>query len=181
MQKRLGAPCPHSSPVGIIEQRATPDLGSRCSPRPVSAALDTQAGMRYAANLLFEYGVDGQRQARPLCEKRIVLLKAPNAREAVRRARRYGKRHQLSYSNADGRRFRIRFLGLVDVLALEYGEADEVYYSLFRTSRPARHLRDESRFAALRSGPRTIRSGWWAVPAWLARRGRQKGRRRRGV
>ena len=121
--------------------------------------------------------MDGQRQARPLCEKRIVLLQAPNALEAVRKAKRYGRGHQLSYRNADGRRFRIRFLGLVDVLPLEHGQADEVYYSLFRTSRPARYLRDESRFAALRSGPSTIRSSWWAVPAGLARPVRQKGRR----
>src|SRR5947208_2627929 len=152
-------------PVTVAEQTHAAD-GAQGPPRLIRHVRHSEA-MRYAANLLFEYGVDGQRQARPLCEKRIVLLQAPNALEAVRKAKRYGRGHQLSYRNADGRRFRIRFLGLVDVLPLEHGQADEVYYSLFRTSRPARHLRDESRFAALRSGPSTIRSSWWAVPAGL--------------
>jgi hypothetical protein len=35
--------------------------------------------MRYAANLLFEYGVDERRRALPLCEKRIVVLAANQA------------------------------------------------------------------------------------------------------
>ena len=75
--------------------------------------------MRYAANLLFHYGVDGRSMVRPLCEKRIVVLKASNPRDAVRRAQRYGREQQTSYRNADGDRFRIRFLGLVDVTSLD--------------------------------------------------------------
>jgi hypothetical protein len=137
--------------------------------------------MRYAANLLFEYGVDGQRRSRRLCEKRIVVLEARSAREAVRKAKRYGKREEVSYRNADGRRVRIRFLGLVDVLSLEFSDVDEVYYSLFRTSRPARHVRADAALAVLRAGSRSIKSAWWAVPAWLARRPRKRANGRRGV
>ena len=97
--------------------------------------------MRYAANLLFEYGVDGHRRARPLCEKRIVVFHARGPREAVRKARQYGKRAETAYQNADGQTFRIRFVGLIDVLGLEHSESEEVYYSMVRTSRPARLVR----------------------------------------
>jgi hypothetical protein len=120
--------------------------------------------MRYGVNLLFEYGVDGRRAARPLCEKRIVVIEARSPKDAVRKAKQYGRRQQLSYKTADGQRFRIRFLGLVDVLDLENAAADEVYYSLFRTSDPERHLRSNANLAVFRAGPKTIRSAWWAAP-----------------
>jgi len=96
--------------------------------------------MRYGVNLLFEYGVAGRRAARPLCEKRVVVLEARSPQAAVRKATRYGRRQQVSYKNADGQRFRMRFLGLVDVMDLENAAAEEVNYSLFRTSHPERHL-----------------------------------------
>ena len=134
--------------------------------------------MRYAANLLFEYGVDGHRRARPLCEKRIIVLEARGPREAVRRARQYGKRQELSYRNADGQTFRIRFLDLVDVMDLEHCEPEEVYYSMFRTSRPARHLRRDATLAVFRTGPRSIKSAWWAVPAEFAKPARRRAGRR---
>jgi hypothetical protein len=133
--------------------------------------------MRYGVNLLFEYGVDGRRAARPLCEKRIVVLEARSPQAAVRKAKQYGRRQQLSYKNADGQRFRIRFLGLVDVMDLESADAEEVYYSLFRTSHPERHLRSNAKLAVFRPGPKTIRSAWWAVPAALARPAQRRARR----
>jgi hypothetical protein len=133
--------------------------------------------MRYGVNLLFEYGVDGRRAARPLCEKRIVVLEARSPQEAVRKATQYGRRQQLSYKNADGQRFRMRFLGLVDVMGLERVAAEEVYYSLFRTSHPERHLRSNANLAIFRTGPKTIRSAWWAVPAELARPTKRRARR----
>jgi hypothetical protein len=81
--------------------------------------------MRYAANLLFEYGVDRHRSRRPLCEKRIVVFDARSPREAARRARRHGERQALHYRNADGRIFRISFLGLVDLLELDGDDSRE--------------------------------------------------------
>lgn len=131
---------------------------------------------------MFEYGVNGHRQARPLCEKRIVVLEARSPREAVRKAKQYGKRQELSYRNADGQMFRIRFLGLVDLLELEYVGPNEVYYALFRTSRPDRHVRPDSKLAVFREGPQTIRSAWWAVPVDLAKPvQKRRGRGRHGA
>lgn len=131
--------------------------------------------MRFAANLLFQYGVDGKPTARPLCEKRIVVLKAPTAAAALRLAKRYGRRAQMSYVNADGDRFRIRFLGLVDLIELVAADdSQEAYYSMFRTSRPERHLRGRDRLSAFASGPKTLASSWWAVPAFLVRETRAK-------
>lgn len=134
--------------------------------------------MRFGANLLYEYGVDGHRHARPLCEKRIVVLQARTAREALRKAKQYGKRHELSYRNANGQMFRIRFLGLVDLLNLEDVNPGEAYYSMFRTSRPDRHIKRDSRLAVFRKGPKTIWSSWWAVPEFLVKPTRKpRGRR----
>jgi hypothetical protein len=135
--------------------------------------------MRCPTNLLFEYGLDGRRRARPLCEKRIIVLEARGPNEAVRTARQYGKRQELSYRNADKQTFRIRFLGLVHVLDLEHSEPEEVYYSKFRTSRPARHLLRDATLAVFRAGPRSIKSAWWAVPAEFAKPARRRGGRRR--
>jgi hypothetical protein len=122
--------------------------------------------MRYAANLLFQYGIDGRHASRPLCEKRIVLIDARSSKEALRRARSHGRAQQIAYRNADGERFRIRFLGLVDLIEL-LGD-DEVYYSMFRTSRPEKHLKRNEQLSVFRPGPKTIRSAWWAVPQWAA-------------
>ena len=92
---------------------------------------------RYGAILLFQYGVDGQAVGRPLCEKRTVVIEARTSREALRAAKRRGRAAELSYVNADGARFRIRFLGLVDLVELI--DPDEFHYEMFWTSRPAKH------------------------------------------
>ena len=136
--------------------------------------------MRYAANLLFEYGVEGRRQKRPLCEKRIVVLDARGPREAVRKARQHGKRGETAYENADGQTFRVRFVGLIDVLGLEHSDPEEVYYSMVRTSRPASLIRPDASFEVYRTSPRTIKSAWWAVPAYLARSPQRSRRARSG-
>jgi hypothetical protein len=134
--------------------------------------------MRYAANLLFQYGIDGRHASRPLCEKRIVLIDARSPKEALRRAEGHGRAQQIAYRNADGEQFRIRYLGLVDLIEL-YGE-DKVYYSMFRASRPEKHLKRPEQLSVFRPGPKTIRSAWWAVPKWAASRvGRERGRLRR--
>lgn len=129
--------------------------------------------MRYAANLLFEYGIDGRRAPRPLCERRIVLIDARTPKEALRRAAGRGRAAQISYRNADGDRFRIRFLGMIDLIELS-GDDDEVYCSLFRTSRPEKHLKSKDELSVFRPGPKTIRSAWWAVPGWAAKRPRRR-------
>lgn len=133
--------------------------------------------MRFGANLLFEYGVDGHRQARPLCENRIVVLQARTPQEAFCKATQYGRQHEHSYHNADNQMVRIRFVGLVDLLDLDDDEPAEVYYSMFRTSRPDRYIKQESKLAAFRKDFRTIQSSWWAVPAFLVKSTRKVAKR----
>lgn len=118
---------------------------------------------------MFEYGVDGHRRARPLCEKRIVVLQARTPQEAFRKAKQYGRQHEYSYRNADNQMVHIRFLGLVDLLDLDDDEPAEVYYSMFRTSRPDRYIKQESKLAVFRKEFKTIQSSWWAVPAFLVK------------
>ena len=126
--------------------------------------------IRYAANLLLEYGVDEAPSPRPLCERRIVILEARGPREAIRRAKQLGKRAEQSYRNVDGQTFRIKFVGLIDVISLEASEDGEVYYSMRRMSRPERQVRPDEALSVLDSESKTIASAWWAVPAeWLIR------------
>ena len=127
--------------------------------------------MRYAANLLLEYGVDGAPSARPLCERRVVTFEARGAVEAIRRAKQHGRRAQHSYRNADGGMCRIRFVGLIDVISLESCDDNEVYYSLRRISRPLEHVCPDHSLSVVRPAPKTISSSWWAVPASVVRRG----------
>jgi Domain of unknown function (DUF4288) len=129
---------------------------------------------RYAANLLFEYGVEEAPSRRPLCERRIVVFEARGAKDAVRRAKQRGKRAEQKYRNADGQTFRVTFVGLIDVIELSESDPDEVYYSMRRTSSPTRHVRADDRLAVMASKTKTLRSSWWAVPEWLARPKRQR-------
>lgn len=129
--------------------------------------------MRYAANLLFEYGIDGRRSPRPLCEKRIIMIDARTPKEALRRAESRGRAAQIGYRNAEGERTHIRFLGLVDLIDV-YGDDDEVYHSMFRTPRPEKHLKRNDELSVFRPGPKTLRSAWWAVPGWAVKSPRRR-------
>ena len=71
---------------------------------------------RYAANLLFEYGVKQAPKSRPLCEKRIVVFRARGPRDAIRRAKQHGKRGEHSYRNGYDQTVQIKFIGLIDVI-----------------------------------------------------------------
>jgi hypothetical protein len=137
--------------------------------------------VRFAANLLFQYGVDGKVAARPLCEKRIVVLRAPSGQAALRLAKRYGSRAQYSYRNADGDRFRVRFLGVIDLIDLTAAsDPQEAYFTMFRTTSPKRHLRRKGELSVFRNDARTIASAWWAVPAWFVEGSPAKMPRRSG-
>ena len=137
--------------------------------------------IRYAANLLLEYGVEEAPSPRPLCERRIVLIEARGPRDAIRRAKHLGKRAEYSYRNADGQTFRVKFVGLIDVISLEHSGEGEAYYSMRRLSNPKRHVRPDSEFSVLEGASKTIGSSWWAVPARFAAtkaRPSPKGRKR---
>jgi hypothetical protein len=137
--------------------------------------------IRYAANLLLEYGVDEAPSPRPLCERRIVLIEARGPREAIRRAKQLGKRAEHSYRNADGQTFRVKFVGLIDVICLENSGESEAYYNMRRTTHPERQVRPDDDMSVLTSGSKTIRSSWWAVPEWLVRRQGKRKPRKRGA
>ena len=125
---------------------------------------------RYAANLLFEYGVAGRRTARALCEKRFVVFRASGPRDAVRRAKQCGKRDEHSYRNADGDRVQIALVGLIDVISLDVCEDDEAYYSLRRMSNPKAQVRPDERLSVLLESSldtKPIGANWWAVPRVL--------------
>jgi hypothetical protein len=137
---------------------------------------------RYAANLLFEYGVAGRRTARPLCEKRFVVFSASGPRNAVRRAKQRGKRGEYSYRNAEGDKVQIAFVGLIDVISLNPCEDDEAYYSLRRMSNPKSHVRPDERLSVLLESSvdsKPIGANWWAVPRALVVPPRSLSQRRR--
>lgn len=134
---------------------------------------------RYAANLLLVYVVEQVPKRRQLCEKRIVVFEASGAHDAVRRAKRHGKRAEFSYRNADGQTARIQFLGLVDVISLEACEENEAYFSLRHLSNPKRHVRPDGRLSVLASHSQMIGSSWWAVPKSLVHVNRRQKHRRR--
>lgn len=110
-----------------------------------------------------------------------MVFKASNAHDAVRRAKLYGKRAELSYKNGARQTVQLRFVGLIDVISLEGCEDAEAYYSLRRISGPSRHVRADARLSVLADGSKSIGSSLWAVPKELAsiktkRRGRKRGK-----
>ena len=94
---------------------------------------------RYAAMLLFQFRVvtAGASNKRRLCEKRLILLTAPDDKAALRAAKRRGREAQHNYLNGDGGRVRFEFVGVLDLLHLGVEcEPDEVYYQLLRLHEP---------------------------------------------
>lgn len=98
--------------------------------------------MRYAAKLLFQFHVTGDRGKRRLCEERIINFQARSPREALARAKRRGKAGEHAYKNADGEKVSFELVGVVDLMSLGIeADADEVWYEIQK--RPARTLRDK--------------------------------------
>jgi hypothetical protein len=88
---------------------------------------------RYAAKLLFQFRVevDGDPGKRRLCEERIINFSARSPREALRRAKRRGKKGEHSYKNSDGNTVAFEFVGIMDLMSLGLeAEADEVWYEI---------------------------------------------------
>jgi hypothetical protein len=131
---------------------------------------------RYAADLLFKYQVRAAPQARPLCEHRIVVFKAETAPAAIRQAKQMGRAAQFRYRNTDGRTVQVRFVGLVDVLDIDFVGPEEVYYHMRRMADPKRLVRRDSELTVSESGSPQVGSSWWAVPGFLVK-GRARARR----
>jgi hypothetical protein len=127
---------------------------------------DAAGDQRYAAMLLFQFRVVTATVSnkRRLCEKRLILLTAPNGRTALRAAKRRGREAQHSYLNEDGGRVWFEFVGVLDLVHLGVEcEPDEVYYQLCRLTEPmerrATLLPPESRLQGRRRGPKARRAG----------------------
>ena len=143
---------------------------------------------RFAAKLLFRYGVRGREPRRTLCEARVVVLKAETARAAWMRARQQGKQEAYSYWNAEGERVAVDFLGIMDLVDLSVLGQDEMWYEMFNASNPSRLLGSRKKFQAFRRGG-TVGSAWFAVPREMAepklrkpiRSGPSQKRKRRAV
>lgn len=133
---------------------------------------------RYGAKLLFEFAIKEAPSSRPLCEKRILVFEAANPREAIRRAKQYGKRDETSYKNGSDQTVRFRFVGLIDVISLESCDAEEAYYSMQRISNPRRHVRPDARLSVLSATARAIESSSLTRPKTFVRT-RNTGRRRK--
>jgi hypothetical protein len=116
---------------------------------------------RYAANLLLEYQVREAPQARPLCERRILVFEADSARNAIKQARQLGKSAQYRYKNADGQTVIVTFVGLVDVLDIDVLAPSQVYWSMKRTAHPKRHVRPDSELGRGGRCPSSWSRGEW--------------------
>ena len=122
---------------------------------------------RYAANLLLvrcSPGASGPSALRT-SHSRVSSHRCPRgdpAREAAGRACKF------RYQNAEGDTVEVRFVGLIDVLDLDFVGPEEVYYSMRRMSSPQRHVRPDTKLSVLEGTSKTLGSSWWAVPARLA-------------
>lgn len=88
---------------------------------------------RYAAKLLFQFhvAVRGEPAKRRLCEERIINFNARSSREALRVAKRKGKRGEYAYKNTDGNKVSFQFVGVLDLMSLGAEcDAEEVWYDI---------------------------------------------------
>ena len=81
--------------------------------------------------------LNGEPGVRRLCEDRIILVRAPDARSALGKARAHGNAAQYHYRNASGTPVFFEFAGVTDLLKLgvECG-ADEVWYDIVQKVKP---------------------------------------------
>jgi|GEM_PF-4977132 len=113
--------------------------------------------MRYAARMIFEYRSDSDTRKRRTCEARIVVIEAPSAATALRKAKAEGRRGRIQYKNADDQVVKIAFVGLADLIALDpVCEANEVWYSVFTSLNPSALTRGDTELAVFREVPSAI-------------------------
>lgn len=103
-------------------------------------------GEIYAAKLLFQWRkVDGRRRwPKRLCEERVILIRAKNAAEALKKAKRYGKEQRFAWRFPDGREQLFEFVGVIDLDSMftDFQENPaEVWYELKEVLRPMERRR----------------------------------------
>jgi hypothetical protein len=94
---------------------------------------------RYSAKLLFEFHVKlkGAQGVRRLCEERIIVVRASNARDALRVAIREAGASEFRYRNNNGDPVHFRLVGVMDLLHLGVEcEPNEVWYDITQRVRP---------------------------------------------
>lgn len=127
------------------------------SPRRSSFPRVRKGETRYSVVLLFEYCVTVGKvdAARRICEERIILVYARDARAALAKAKEYGRKDQISYKNADGNRVRFRFVGVLDMIDSWGASPEEVWYTIRQYVRPMERrkaiLPKESELSAIRN------------------------------
>ena len=116
---------------------------------------------RFSAKLLFQYrvGSPGDSKFRT-CEERIVTFQERNASVAFNKAKKMGKDSEESYTNDEGERVHIEFVGLCDFMQLGIeSEPNEVWYEIKTMLRPMERkgklLPDEKKLLArvMKSNP----------------------------
>ncbi len=98
-----------------------------------------QEARRYSARLLFQFRVvvDGDSGKRRLCEERIIVFTAANARAALREAKKRGRKANFSSKEAGHNPWHFEFVGVLDLLYLgPECEEGEVWYDIVERLTP---------------------------------------------
>ncbi len=108
--------------------------------RKKQATLVNGPGTLYAAKLLFQWRVIAGRKQykRRVCEERVILMRARNPREALKRAKQYGATECYT-DHREGRKIFFEFIGVVDMddMATEFADGPaEVWYELREMLQP---------------------------------------------
>lgn len=91
----------------------------------------------YAFKLLFHFRVKATERpgTRRICEERIIHVKAADARKAVDRAKRFGRKAEHKYVNSDQQEVKFGFVGIIDMIRLgPECSPEEVWYDIVRRS-----------------------------------------------
>jgi hypothetical protein len=94
---------------------------------------------KYAAKLLFQFRVvsNGMSNRRRLCEERIILINARNAKAALTAAKKRGSQGEHDYENSAGGRVFFEFVGVMDLLELGIEcSQGEVWYDIVERLEP---------------------------------------------
>jgi len=132
----------------------------------MSRADKTTAEERFSATLLFQYRVvaDGRDNRNRTCEKRMLLLRAADARSALRVAEQRGRAAEYEFQNQAGHPVYFEFVGLLDLLHLGAEcDADEVWYDVVTLRQPMERrealIPKSSQLAAIAGERKTPRLG----------------------
>lgn len=107
--------------------------------------------------------VNGSPGKRRLCEKRIIHLRASDARAALKHAKRRGKEAEHHYRNHEGIAVFFESVGVRDLIGCDLVcEPDEVWYQTVKMVQPMERrgqlIPPESQLCAMRNDERNCRT-----------------------